>query len=620
MAIRDDQAGEIIRKSAIDLDGDGQSLALIGGGSRVVYSDYQATLANGAEIDSGWIDMAGVDKVQLSGYASAMGMTATIDSRANDSQTPMSTPVTYTAGTFYMFNIICRQRYMRFKWTNNTGSPVTEASLEIKQTFGSSDKLSVFPVNVQPSDFSQAALVQAITRGQQPDGDYVATPADGEAFSTTTSLGGTRLNGAINDSVTTITVDDTTDFASSGTIGIDTELITYTGKTATTFTGCTRGALGTTAASHVDNEPVGGAYVSDWTDTDGWSTIEFFIKSGEPSKLLGLLVQFTDDVQAATPEIRGEKRYSYSEVDVENGFEDIRVSTILDGFRAIYVNGVDSQATFYFSATLRVDAVNSRYNKGGALVTADFDTEVALGFISNYEIDTKFGRVKSIDAADNAVDIWSFADDTLSVRSNTKTFPTSASTFYLASSSSSDTSVQVEVAYIDNNGFDKTTTVTLNGQTPVSLGFSALDVNRMEVMGSTAAVGIIYCTTANNYTSGSPNDVTQVVAVIPAGYGQTQQTHFTVPDRKKLIIKAYDISLSRGSGAAGSADVSLRIKPFGKPSVIKREFFPTTGGPVQRPKTNIVVDSRSQIVWRLDDVSDNDTNCVCVWDYELIDD
>ena len=50
-------------------------------------------------------------------------------------------------------------------------------------------------------------------------------------------------------SVTTITVSSTTGFDSAGTIVIGNETITYTGTTSTTFTGCTRGAGSTTAAT-----------------------------------------------------------------------------------------------------------------------------------------------------------------------------------------------------------------------------------------------------------------------------------------------------------------------------------------------------------------------------------
>jgi len=72
----------------------------------------------------------------------------------------------------------------------------------------------------------------------------------------------TALDGTINDAVTTITVDSTTGFVAAGpttpwrSIQIGSETITYTGVTATTFTGCTRGAGGTTPAIHADEATV----------------------------------------------------------------------------------------------------------------------------------------------------------------------------------------------------------------------------------------------------------------------------------------------------------------------------------------------------------------------------
>jgi hypothetical protein len=70
---------------------------------------------------------------------------------------------------------------------------------------------------------------------------------------------------------TTIDVDSTTGFPSSGVVRIESELITYTGTTATSFTGCTRGRFGTTAATHNDNTPVRFVLflsASDATDTN----------------------------------------------------------------------------------------------------------------------------------------------------------------------------------------------------------------------------------------------------------------------------------------------------------------------------------------------------------------
>lgn len=65
-----------------------------------------------------------------------------------------------------------------------------------------------------------------------------------------------QLNGALTATATTITVDDTSDFQAQGRILIDSEVISYTGKTATTFTGCTRGEEGTTATTHSDDAAV----------------------------------------------------------------------------------------------------------------------------------------------------------------------------------------------------------------------------------------------------------------------------------------------------------------------------------------------------------------------------
>lgn len=66
----------------------------------------------------------------------------------------------------------------------------------------------------------------------------------------------TQINGDLTIGNATVTVDDTTNFAAVGTIKIGDEYIAYTGKTATTFTGCTRGSLSSPASTHNDNDVV----------------------------------------------------------------------------------------------------------------------------------------------------------------------------------------------------------------------------------------------------------------------------------------------------------------------------------------------------------------------------
>ena len=70
----------------------------------------------------------------------------------------------------------------------------------------------------------------------------------------------TNLSAAINNSVTTIGLDDTRGFASAGMVVIGSENITYTAKStqfgAGNLTGCSRGANSSTAAAHDDNAQV----------------------------------------------------------------------------------------------------------------------------------------------------------------------------------------------------------------------------------------------------------------------------------------------------------------------------------------------------------------------------
>ena len=74
--------------------------------------------------------------------------------------------------------------------------------------------------------------------------DYINRVVDQEDEISTTTTSTTHT-----DSVTTITVSSTTGFDSTGTLFIGNEQLTYTGTTSTTFTGVTRGANSTTAAS-----------------------------------------------------------------------------------------------------------------------------------------------------------------------------------------------------------------------------------------------------------------------------------------------------------------------------------------------------------------------------------
>ena len=77
-------------------------------------------------------------------------------------------------------------------------------------------------------------------------GRYLAFPYGAFHQDGTTTL----TTGITNVSTTPVVVGSTDSFPSAGWFLIESEIIAYTGKTSTTFTGITRGVLGTTNVSH----------------------------------------------------------------------------------------------------------------------------------------------------------------------------------------------------------------------------------------------------------------------------------------------------------------------------------------------------------------------------------
>jgi hypothetical protein len=92
----------------------------------------------------------------------------------------------------------------------------------------------------------------------------------GQFLKLTNAAASTTVSVQTQTTDTTVTVTSTTGFPTSGYIIIENEVIAYTGVTATTFTGCTRGQLNSVAAAHATT-----AIVYSYNGgTLGWSSLD----------------------------------------------------------------------------------------------------------------------------------------------------------------------------------------------------------------------------------------------------------------------------------------------------------------------------------------------------------
>jgi microcystin-dependent protein/alpha-tubulin suppressor-like RCC1 family protein len=206
----------------------------------------------------------------------------------------------------------------------------------------------------------------------------------------------TNLTASMLATDTTAIVNSTAAFPSSGVIYIDNEAISYTGKTATTFTGLTRGSNGSTAATHNNGAAVtniGAPYPIGNTSTN--VTIGFIYSySGSTVPSGFLLCDGTTYSRTGYPSLFAVIGTSYGAGDGSTTFN-------VPDLRGYYLRGVDGTAgrdpdkatrtamnsggnTGNQIGSVQVDAFASHthtYNQGSALST---QAQGGTGSASNY--------------------------------------------------------------------------------------------------------------------------------------------------------------------------------------------------------------------------------------------
>jgi len=253
-------------------------------------------------------------------------------------------------------------------------------------------------------------------------------------------------------------------------------------------------------------------------------------------------------------------------------------------------------------------------NVGGALLTGDFLTEVALGHISGYSVDVKFGRNSEVDTGSAPEDIWEGGGAYTG-------HPTgSPETVEVFSNNANDTSAGTGARTIRISGLKSTSStdyesedLTMNGTSAVTSVNTWYRINRMLVLtaGSGGAnAGLITC----RHTTTTAN----VFAAMVAGYNQTTILAYTVPSGKEVVMKRLRLAITRSNGSPGSATVSMRVRPSGGVYNAKRVMELQTGAAVSfTQEGGDMWAAGTDVKFTVEDVSDNDTVIDGAFEYVL---
>jgi len=186
------------------------------------------------------------------------------------------------------------------------------------------------------------------------------------------------------------------------------------------------------------------------------------------------------------------------------------------------------------------NGIVSSITRGGQ--TEPFDLQVARGQISGHSVLSLFGYQASISTT--SIPVWENA--------TTYTYPTSASTLTVASSSALDVSpAQVFVSGLDANFNSISETVVLTGQTGVTTVNSYFRVNSLTMTGvasgQTSNAGTITIKQSSN-----------ILAQINAGIGKSQSMIYTVPAGFTFYLDWVEVNSS--NSYTGSTYLTYKVQ------------------------------------------------------------
>lgn len=190
------------------------------------------------------------------------------------------------------------------------------------------------------------------------------------------------------------------------------------------------------------------------------------------------------------------------------------------------------------------------HSKGGSGVDKSERWNAVNKFGFNFDIDTG-----------GSEDIWD--------QGGLYTFLAAAATCYISSDVEADNDIEITVEGLDadwNEVVQTAETDHTDGRTFVALATDLIRVNRAYVSGDTAPTGNIYISSDNTDAGGDgiPDTASNIKAKITAGYNQTLQAVYSVPDGEVARVHFWYANVGRGAAATPiEVVVGIYVKEFG---------------------------------------------------------
>lgn len=167
----------------------------------------------------------------------------------------------------------------------------------------------------------------------------------------------------------------------------------------------------------------------------------------------------------------------------------------------------------------------------------------------------KFGYNSDIDTSTDPEDIWDYG--------GLYTFGSNdGETVRISSNSTGDTG-SFTVQGLDENFSNKTVTLNLSGQTPVTVG-TFTRVIRAFNAGSTDLNGNVYSYGIGAVATGTPQSASMIRSMVKPTFQQTQMAIYTVPANYNAYICDVTCSAPRLANQTVAVEMHLDVRQFGE--------------------------------------------------------